>query len=179
MNSDPGRDTIRPHNTIDENQEMSEGVMFEDGGGQDDDAEEGQKARFISKPCMPSKKEVDQHNVSHVPYRNWCPHCVKGKRKGKAHFKKGKEETCGLSKIHADYLYFVKTEDTSQRGAPSLAMLDSKTGMIKARVVNKKGLDEFAIKVYSSFVKMTGHKRVLSKVDNENPIKAVHDEVKR
>ena len=51
--------------------------------------------------------------------------------------------------------------------------------MIKARVVNKMGLDEFAIKVYSSFVQMAGHRRVLSKVDNENPIKVVRDEVKR
>ena len=26
-----------------------------------------------------SAKEVADHNLTHLPYRNWCPHCVTGK----------------------------------------------------------------------------------------------------
>ena len=69
--------------------------------------EEGQKAKALYKPSLPSAQEIDQHNVSHLPYRSWCPHCVKGKRKGKAHFrKKVKEEEERLSTVHGDYFFF-------------------------------------------------------------------------
>ena len=38
----------------------------------------GAKMRNIGDPRLPTQKEVDEHNLTHVPYRNWCPHCVKG-----------------------------------------------------------------------------------------------------
>ena len=30
-------------------------------------------------PYTPSEAEVANHNLTHLPYRNWCPICVKGK----------------------------------------------------------------------------------------------------
>ena len=27
-------------------------------------------------PVLPSKAEVEHHNLTHLPYRSWCPHCV-------------------------------------------------------------------------------------------------------
>ena len=43
--------------------------------------EEGRKLRSIGDPRLPSQKEVGEHNFTHLPYRNWCPHCVR--RRGK------------------------------------------------------------------------------------------------
>ena len=34
-------------------------------------------ARILS-PQLPSKEEVDEHNLTHLPFRNWCHHCIKG-----------------------------------------------------------------------------------------------------
>jgi len=40
---------------------------------------EGQEARRLSRPPQPSKEEVLQHELTHLPFRSWCRHCVRGK----------------------------------------------------------------------------------------------------
>ena len=31
----------------------------------------------------PSQEEVDAHMLTHLLFRSWCPHCVRGKSTGK------------------------------------------------------------------------------------------------
>ena len=45
------------------------------------DIEEAIIAKGIFKPLRPTVKEVEEHNLTHLPYRNWCIFCVKGKAK--------------------------------------------------------------------------------------------------
>ena len=59
--------------------------------GDDGETEEGQDAKVLCKPCMPSQAAIDQRMISHVPFRNWCFHCVKGKRKGKGHMESDRQ----------------------------------------------------------------------------------------
>ena len=51
-------------------------------GDEDEDhkAETGIKA--IPSPGTPSRKERDEHNIHHWPYRSWCDLCVKGRAVG-------------------------------------------------------------------------------------------------
>ena len=42
-------------------------------------------------PARPSQEEVDQHMLTHLPFRSWCPHCVRGKAKRRAHRKKSRK----------------------------------------------------------------------------------------
>ena len=49
--------------------------------------EEGARWRRIGDPRLPTEKEVEEHNLTHVPYRNWCPHCVRGLGKDLDHRK--------------------------------------------------------------------------------------------
>ena len=30
-------------------------------------------------PGRPTKKEIEEHNCLHWPFRSWCPHCVRAK----------------------------------------------------------------------------------------------------
>ena len=85
-------------------------------------------------PRLPSQKEVDEHNLSHLPYRNWCPCCVAGKGKVAPHFKQSR--TDGLPEFHCDYC-FLSTE-----GSPLATVLVAKeknTRMTLAKVVPRKG----------------------------------------
>lgn len=36
-------------------------------------------------PLLPSRAQVDAHNITHVPFRRWCPHCQRGKARRRAH----------------------------------------------------------------------------------------------
>jgi hypothetical protein len=43
-------------------------------------------------PKEPTEKEITAHNVTHVPFRSWCPHCVSAAAKATPH-RSRKEES--------------------------------------------------------------------------------------
>jgi hypothetical protein len=76
-----GKDTIRPKDLVKvicsiESDADSEGEESQD---------EGRKAIVRRVENRPGQEEVDEHNVSHVPFRSWCKHCVKGKAVNRGH----------------------------------------------------------------------------------------------
>ena len=40
---------------------------------------EGQDARRVARPPQPTKEDVLQHELAHIPFRSWCQHCIPGK----------------------------------------------------------------------------------------------------
>ena len=51
-------------------------------------AETGQSIvipKELPSPTLPSKAVVEHHNLTHIPYRSWCPICVAARRKNNAH----------------------------------------------------------------------------------------------
>lgn len=60
---------------------------------QDDEGEASQIHRALPEPKPPSREDVRKHNLTHWPYRNWCPWCVMGRRNADPHFQaKGADE---------------------------------------------------------------------------------------
>ena len=49
---------------------------------------------------LPISEELDTHNLTHLPYRSWCPHCVRGKGKTMDHRRAGRDKL--IPKIHVD-----------------------------------------------------------------------------
>ena len=47
--------------------------------------EEGQEPKEAAKPFRPTQAEVDRHYFTHIPFRNWCRHCVLGRAKNDPH----------------------------------------------------------------------------------------------
>ena len=43
--------------------------------------------KTLPTPTAPSSTEVLLHNLTHLPYRTWCKHCVQGKGKEQQHRK--------------------------------------------------------------------------------------------
>ena len=102
--------------------------------------EEARRAKGPKAPTKPSKEEVDDHMLTHLPFRSWCPHCVRGKSKGKPH-KKTEGEQRELPTIALDYTFMHESQKKhEERGMPILVIKDIKqddtgTGMIFAQVV--------------------------------------------
>ena len=46
----------------------------ESGGGED-----GERVGLLPRPRTPSKAEWERYVVSHMPFREWCTHCVAGR----------------------------------------------------------------------------------------------------
>ena len=67
--------------------------------------ETGGVMKRLLDPRLPSKEEVKEHELSgHLPYRNWCPCCVKAKGKELDHRKDAGAER-GLSEYAFDYCF--------------------------------------------------------------------------
>ena len=47
--------------------------------------EEAFRPKTRAPPKQPSAEEVEKHMVTHLPFRDWCPHCVRGKSGSKPH----------------------------------------------------------------------------------------------
>ena len=57
---------------VQDSDDMEEGIPE---AGSDD---EGLGAKMPTAPNMPSEREREIHEVTHIPYREWCEDCVKG-----------------------------------------------------------------------------------------------------
>ena len=124
--------------------------------------------RKMIDPCLPSQAEIDAHNLTHLPYRNWCVHCLRGRGKALPHQKSTKERS--LLEIHVDYC-FPGDED----GSPTLKVLVCReriTSMTLAVVVDKKGGTTPTVERVVKFMKEVGchHSEVIVKGDQENAI---------
>ena len=75
-----------------------------------------------------------------------------------------------------DFFYFVKCQDESQQGPPTIALGDSETGMLRARVLVSKGVTKEGVKTVTAFIELLGYKKVVIKADNEPAIAALRQE---
>ena len=91
--------------------------------------------RKLLDPKLPSQKEVEEHCLTYLPYRNWCAHCVAGKGRMAPRFKHP-DRADGLTEIHVDYCFMLT------KGEPLATILAAKersTKMKMATVVPLKG----------------------------------------
>ena len=52
----------------------------------DDDVQCGTRRPVkMQDPKLPSAEGISEHSLAHLPYRPWCPHCVRGKGKSMPH----------------------------------------------------------------------------------------------
>ena len=133
----------------------------------------------IRKPEEPTQRELEEHRVLRMPFRAWCPHCVKGRAKSEPHriAKRKDEET--VPTVSMDYMWMKskeerkqngENEDSELRGMPILVMTDSKSGFIDANAVPQTGECGFAAKCGVSFLEYLGYKRISFKTDQEESI---------
>jgi len=67
--------------------------------------------RRMLDPKLPSQREIEEHNLTHLPYRNWCAPCVLGKGRAAPHFKRSERED-SLAEVHFDYCFMSTIDQT-------------------------------------------------------------------
>ena len=68
----------------------------------------GDEAELLKKVTLdmrPTQEEVNLHNTTHLPYRSWCPHCVRGKARRRNHRMRKRKEQGGVPVISMDYIW--------------------------------------------------------------------------
>eukprot|EP00971_Amphidinium_carterae_P147634 2926253-Amphidinium_carterae.2 len=84
-------------------------------------------------PTLPTQQEIDEHNLTHLPYRDWCKHCVQGKSKSQHHQRGGPTKQSITQIDHAS-----PKSDNDNHNVTVLTMCESTTGLGYATVVNRR-----------------------------------------
>ena len=144
--------------------------------------EEGMTSKGLKVPRGPTQKEVEEHSMTHWPFRDWCAHCVRGKAKSIGHRRKRSEHEVPI--ITIDYMWMTGEGDKEGqpgrlRGMPILVAVDDATEWMGAWVVPEKGEHWYAIKVLITFVEELGYESIILKSDQEPAIMGLKAAVKR
>lgn len=137
-----------------------------------EEGEECVSAKYRSASIKPSAAEVEMHEMTHVPFRSWCKHCVAGKAKSYPH-KSGAGDEGSIPKVSMDYM-FMGDEDNM----PILVIKCGKSKYTFAFVVPGKGKHSYSIRRCVESLKFLGYLRTIWKSDQEASIVALKDAVK-
>ena len=148
--------------------------------------EEIQAQRKLRSPYLPTLSELQQHRITHLPFRAWCPECVEAlatemARRLRAH------ERRDVLHISVDYFFLsskgivTRDEVDNKWDSPPtdtlrvLAGRCSSTKTIFAHAGSRKGDDPngYAAKCLSDSIFWMGHARVAIRCGNEPAIVAL------
>ena len=152
--NDPLPDWLQP---FDENWSMRKNrevfVWKKNQAIQDDDQEregvvaQGERARPLPQPRLPSRREVQEHELTHIPYPSWCVHCVRGAGRSDANRRRARqdeeERKQHMTTWSIDYAFMIDNGDCAQERDKIrdlvLVSVDLATGGIRAHLVSAKG----------------------------------------
>ena len=130
----------------------------------------------MNDPKEPKKQEREEHEKTHLPFRSWCRHCIRGRGKEAAHRKQ--EGGGGLPEVHFD-VAFMGDEADAGNTVPMLVVRAKEDRMTLATAVPRKSAGEFVVSRVIAFLKEIGIEKldVIAKSDQEPAIMSLVNEV--
>ena len=138
--------------------------------------------KIVKDPGMPSKDEYDEHMVSHMPFRAWCPFCVQGKAGEDPHFKQKVKQAGDKPTLCLDYKAFgQESEEGDEEGKSTvLVMRDTDSISTFVHVVEQKGRgDGWIVDKLIDDIASLGYVDVLIKGDGEPALVQVMENIKQ
>ena len=135
-------------------------------------AEDGSVVRDVKgmpAPRQPSRDEVARHNITHLPYRSWCPHCVASRRPNSHHRTSKHRASRSIPVFVADYCFVRQPNEDLLTGLvgklyPSHAIFSS--------ACDVKGPKDDVVSRLAEFLKNSGVTKLVYKSDQEPAIRA-------
>ena len=132
-----------------------------------------------SKPKEPTAQELENHALTHEPFKAWCPLCVQFRAKQDPHPTRSHEGS-GHSVLSMDFGYCSRTVDDEDK-LTCLFLHDRATKMMAAIPTPQKGgkyLQYLTTEVVRSVIQMQ-HTELAIKTDREPTMHALTDAVRR
>ena len=161
VRGDPLPDWLQPfdENLVDEEEQRVDRVEVYENIQDIDQERKGvvaqrERVRPPPQPRLPSRQEVQEHELTHIPDRSWCVHCVRGAGRSDAHRRRARqsEEEIGqhMTTWSIDYAFMIDNGDLCTKEEMErvgcgktrdtvLVSEDLATGGIRAHLVSAKG----------------------------------------
>ena len=113
----------------------------------EDESQQAQRAKGMKAPQQPTRQERLEHELTHLPYRSWCPICVKSKGRTDNHPKQASKQPV----IQVDFTYMKAFGD--KQVLPVLTAIDVESGMALAVLVQDKNQQQqYLIRCLQTFM---------------------------
>ena len=138
---------------------------------------EEREVRKRPDPRLPNSAEIEKHNMTHLPYRCWCRHCVRGRAKEMAHMA-SKGDAGDIPEVHFDFCF-----PGGEEPGTYLTILVGRirhTRMTMSSVMPSKSTGEFIAKRVIAFLRECGiHQTgIIVKCDQEAALSSIMDKVR-
>lgn len=158
--------------------EDDEAVQLEPGEFRSE-AFEAAPVRVARDPGDPTPEEREEHCATHLPYRSWCPVCVKAKGKEESHRDQSGEEKSTKPTICLDYKAFGQEMHTDDK-ATAIVGRDAESRMSFAHICETKGAsDKWIIDKLLADIERLGYTDIIIKGDSEPALVQVMNEIKK
>eukprot|EP00439_Symbiodinium_sp_Y106_P044705 s6061_g5.t1 len=129
------------------------------------------KPKMLKVPGEPLENERRLHELTHLPYRDWCEHCVRSKGR-QSHAVKKKKKTDRQPVIQIDFSFMATENDLPKRTI--LNATDVQPGYSMAVVLPSKGsVEKYAVAELRKFVFEIGRTFGIVQYDKEAPLKTM------
>ena len=171
-----------------EEEEKETGRMEGDGEAEQEEfeavepeEEEGRRPKAVTDPPQPSALEVAEHELTHWPFRSWCPDCVMGRGRDAPHRAVRADERNPM--IVGDYGYLSgKDRAAAERAGmtPMIVMRETRSGATLSMMVPSKGDGVgWVNRRVAAWVDRLGHPKIIARADGEPAIKALMRAIRR
>ena len=151
----------------------------EDGEEEDtrgEESEEVRRPRTTRRPTEPTRKEREEHKITHMPFRTWCRLCVSARGRDRHHRTTVRSEL-GVPLMGIDFFFL--GDENSSGTIPAVVLKDYGTKAVFAHVIPAKGCEYewTATQVVHDILKI-GYDTVILRSDQEPAISAFTEKVK-
>ena len=122
------------------------------------------KTEMMRSPSLPNGAEVEEHEKTHLPFRSWCRHCVRGEEKQAEHRRMAQEKVG--PEMHMDFAFM--GDEEREELLTILVAKKRTTRMLTSTVVQAKSSAEFAAKRTLAFLREIGCEHVAMTVKSVN-----------
>ena len=143
---------------------------------EDQEGEEEVIIKVVKDPGLPTEEERERHNMTHNPYRSWCPVCNEARGKEDPHKKKKNKkqgEDDEVPEVGMDYKSFGQEEKEDDKAtliiARDRATLETFVHLCRCKGPN----DEWVVDKLVEDMAILGHTKMIIKTDGEPALVSV------
>ena len=138
---------------------------------------ETRQTKRMADPQLPFAAEIEAHNLTHLPYRCWCRHCVRGRGKEMPHTRSIKPNG-EVPEFHFDFCF--PGDEEPGKYITILVGRMRHTRMTLAAMVPTKSTGEFIAKRVIAYLRECGlhQSKIIVKCDQEPAIMSILDKIR-
>ena len=137
---------------------------------------EARRPKSLRSPSQPTPSQIEEHNLTHQPFRSWCPICQQTRGRPSQHCRRGGDHQ---SVIMCDYTFFTNPHHpllTPSSGSRCenhitiLSLIETTTGMSHAIMTHRKGITKHQLHQAKKWIIINGFSDAVIQCDAETSL---------